>query len=385
VHAADDLFHRVVAILDLARERVTRSVNSEMVISYWHIGREIVEHVQAGEERATYGRRVLECLSERLGERYGRGFSVTNLRYFRLFYQAYSERSPVIRHKPCDELAIRDGGGGKHHKAGDVSEDLALSAGPVDSLRGFAAGLSWSHYRTLTKVEHRAERLFYEIEAEKQNWSVPQLERQIDSLLFARLLKSRDKVGVLELATRGQVIDDPVDALKDPYVLDFLDLPDGETVHEAQLEAAILHKLQAFLLELGKGFAFVARQKRLAFEDEHFYVDLVFYNTVLKCFLLIDLKVGKLSHQDIGQMDGYVRLFDEQCTTEGDNPTVGLILCARKNEAIARYSVLRESTQIFAARYLQVLPTEDELRCELEREQRLLGMQGGLEEETEEA
>jgi predicted nuclease of restriction endonuclease-like (RecB) superfamily len=281
-------------------------------------------------------------------------------------------------------LAIGDGPGQKHHKAGDVSKNLALAANPADPLRGFASGLSWSHYRILTKVKQRAERLFYEIEAEKQNWSVPQLERQIDSLLFARLLKSRNKAGLIELATRGQVVEKPTDALKDPYVLDFLDLPDGETLHESQLEAAILHKLQAFLLELGKGFAFVSRQKRLAFEDEHFYVDLVFYNIILKCYLLIDLKVGKLSHQDIGQMDGYVRLFDDQCTTEDDNPTIGLILCARKNEAIARYSVLSESKQIFAARYLQVLPTEEELRRELERERRLLEMQRGPKGEPEE-
>jgi predicted nuclease of restriction endonuclease-like (RecB) superfamily len=359
VSAVDGLFDRVVAILDRARDRVVRSVNSEMVIAYWYIGREIVEHLQAGEERAAYGRRLLESLAERLGTRYGRGFSVTNLRYFRLFYQAYADRSPEIRHKPCDELDV-GGTGQNHHKAGDASVDLALAASPADPIPGFASGLSWSHYRTLTKVEHRVERLFYEIEAEKQSWSVPQLERQIDSLLFARLLKSRDKAGLLELSTRGQVIEKPADALKDPY------------------------KLQAFLLELGKGFAFVARQKRLAFQDEHFYVDLVFYNTILKCFLLIDLKVGKLSHQDIGQMDSYVRLFDDQCTTEDDSPTIGLILCARKNEAIARYSVLHESRQIFAARYLQVLPTEEELRRELERERRLLEMQHGPEEEPEE-
>lgn len=270
------------------------------------------------------------------------------------------------------------------HMPGGVLDDLALAVEHADRIRGFSPVLGWSHYRTLMHVDHKAARLFYEIEAEKQNWSMPQLNRQIDSLLFARLLKSRDKAGLLELATRGQVIESPADALKDPYVLDFLDLPDGETLHESELETAILHKLQAFLLELGKGFAFVARQRRLAFEDEHFYVDLVFYNTILKCFLLIDLKVGKLSPQDIGQMDSYVRLFDDRFTTEDDNPTIGLILCARKNEAVARYSVLNESKQIFAARYLQVLPTEEELRRELERERHLLEMESGPEETPEE-
>ena len=368
------LFDRVALILDQARERVVRSVNSEMVLAYWHIGREVVEYLQAGEERAAYGQRLLESLSERLHERFGRGFSVTNLRYFRLFYQAYSDRDPEIRHQPCDEL-VGDTSSQNHHKGGDVSADLALASNLGNSLSGFAATLSWSHYRTLTKVRNFAERNFYEIEAEKQNWSVPHLERQIDSLLFARLLKSRDKNGLLELTTRGQVINEPTDELKDPYVLDFLDLPDGQVLHESELEAAILRKLEAFLLELGKGFAFVARQKRLVFEDEFFYVDLVFYNTILKCYLLIDLKVGKLNHQDIGQMDSYIRLFDDQYTAEDDNPTIGLILCARKNEAIAKYSVLNESRQLFAARYLQVLPTEEDLRRELEREQLLLGLQ----------
>jgi len=243
---------------------------------------------------------------------------------------------------------------------------------PGDGPRGFAANLSWTHYRTLTKVEHRAERLFYEIEAEKESWSVPHLERQIHTLLFARLLKSRDKAGVLDLVRRGQVLERPVDALRDPYVLDFLGLTDQNAFHETDLETAIIGKLQAFLLELGKGFAFVARQKRLAYDDEHFYVDLVFYNCILKCYLLIDLKIGKLSHQDVGQMDSYVRLFDDQYTTEGDNPTIGLILCAEKNEAVARYSVLAENRQLFAAKYLVYLPTEEELQRELQRERGLL-------------
>lgn len=367
----DRLFGRIGEILEQSRANVVRSVNSQMVLAYWHIGREIVQVLQGGDDRAAYGRRVLESLSQRLGQRYGRGFSVTNFRYFRLFYQAYADRTPEIRHKACDELpAARRGA--KHHKAGDVLADLSLAVEHADRIRGFSSGLSWSHYRTLLQVQHRSARLFYEIEAEKEGWSVPHLERQIHSLLFARLLKSRDKAGALAMATRGQIIEKPVDALKDPYVLDFLDLPDSNTLHESDLETAIIRQLQEFLLELGKGFAFVARQKRLAYEDEHFYVDLVFYNTILKCYLLIDLKIGKLSHQDIGQIDSYVRLFDDQFTTEGDNPTIGLILCAEKNEAIARYSVLSGSKKIFAARYLKYLPTEEELQREIERERRLV-------------
>ena len=374
VISAKGLFDRVVVILEQARARVVRSVNSEMVLAYWHIGREIVQVLQRGDDRAAYGQRALESLSGRLSARYGKGFSVTNLRYFRLFHQVYSDRIPEIHHKASDEFAPGAGIVRKHHKAGDVLDDLSSAVEHADRIRGFASGLSWSHYRALTKVEHRAERLFYEIEADKEGWSVPHLERQIHTMLFPRLIKSRDKAGLLALATRGQALERPVDVLKDPYVLDFLELPDGERLHETTLESAIIAKLQAFLLELGKGFAFVARQKRVAYEDEHFYVDLVFYNCILKCYLLIDLKVGKLSHQDIGQMDSYVRMFDDQFTTEGDNPTIGLILCAQKNDAIAKYSVLSENKQIFAAKYLKVLPTEAALRRELKRERRLLEM-----------
>ena len=380
----ESLFHRVVAILDQARESVVRSVNSHMVLAYWHIGREIVQTLQAGDERAEYGRRLVADLSDRLTGRFGRGFSTTNLWYFRQFYLAYADRRPEILHKPGGESAEA----GKLHKARGESPstrairpkpdrvlgDLSLAIEHPGKMEGFSPRLSWSHYRTLTKVEALPERLFYEIEAEKEGWSVPHLERQIHTMLFARLLKSRDKAGVLELAHDGHVVRTPTDALKDPYVLDFLGLPDGERLHESDLEAAIIGQLQAFLLELGKGFAFVARQKRLAYEDEHFYIDLVFYHTILKCCLLVDLKIGKLTHQDIGQMDSYVRLFDDQFATEGDNPTIGLVLCAEKNEAVAKYSVLAEGRQIFAAKYLKVLPTEEELRLELQRERRLLEM-----------
>jgi predicted nuclease of restriction endonuclease-like (RecB) superfamily len=195
--------------------------------------------------------------------------------------------------------------------------------------------LSWSHYRILTKVENKNERLFYEIEAEKEGWSVPVLERQIHSFFFARLLKSRDKNGVLKLATEGQAVKNPADTIKDPYILDFLGLPDSKQLHESELESAIIENLQSFLLELGKGLAFVARQKRLQYEDEFFYVDLVFYNCILKCYLLIDLKIGKLAHQDVGQMDSYVRMFDDLFIAKDDSPTIGLILCSEKNEAIA--------------------------------------------------
>jgi predicted nuclease of restriction endonuclease-like (RecB) superfamily len=363
------LFERIVSILERARDHVVRSVNSEMVLAYWQIGRELVEYFQAGAARAGYGDQLLAVLSARLQKRVGRGYSVTNLRYFRLFYQVYPDREPRIRHKACDELRSARG---KHHKPGDVSAVLQQAIRPHPQLDGFSDRLSWSHYRTLTKVEHPAARLFYEIEAEHDGWSVPHLERQIHTQLFARLLKSRDKAGVLDLATRGQVLERPADAVKQPYVLDFLDLPESPRLRESDLESAILEKLQHFLLELGKGFAFVARQKRLAFEDEQFYVDLVFYNVILKCYLLVDLKLGKLTHQDVGQMDSYVRLFDAQARTSGDGPTIGLILCAEKNEAIARYSVLHGHEQLFAAKYVTYLPSVEELEREVTREKHLL-------------
>jgi predicted nuclease of restriction endonuclease-like (RecB) superfamily len=354
------LMDRVVSILEQARANVARSVNSNMVIAYWLIGREIVEALQSGENRAEYGRNLLNDLSEQLGGRYGQGFSITNLRYFRLFYQAFSDREPAIHHTVCDELLALT------QKA--VLSDLKTALETTDKLRGFSPSLSWSHYRALSKVELRAERRFYEIEAEKQGWSLSVLERQIHSLLFARLLKSRDKAGVLALAEQGQTVTQPIDVIKQPYVLDFLDLPDQAQLHESDLETAIIENLQPFLLELGKGFAFVGRQYRISTESEHFFIDLVFYNFLLKCFVLIDLKIGRLEHKDVGQMDMYLRMFDELKRGEGDNPTVGLILCAEKDEIVARYSILHESQQIFASKYMLYLPTEEELRKEIARE-----------------
>ncbi|MGB4767536.1 MAG: PDDEXK nuclease domain-containing protein [Rugosibacter sp.] len=355
-----ELMDRVVTIIDQARTNVLRAVNSNMVIAYWLIGREIVQALQGGEERADYGSRLLAELSESLKRRYGRGFSATNLKYFRLFFQAYANRSPEIRHEPRDELSGLD--------QTSVLADISAALEAAEALKGFSPNLSWTHYRTLCAIEHRAERLFYEIEAERCNWSQPVLERQIHSHLFARLLKSRDKAGMLKLASAGQTVERPMDVIKHPYVLDFLDLPDAARLHESELEATIIEKLQPFLLELGKGFAFVARQHRVSTESQHFYVDLVFYNYLLKCFLLIDLKMGRLTHQDVGQMDMYVRMFDDLRRGDGDNPTVGLILCAERDEVVARYSVLNESQQLFASKYMLYLPSEEDLRAEIKRE-----------------
>ncbi|MDW7733338.1 MAG: PDDEXK nuclease domain-containing protein [Methanolobus sp.] len=367
-----ELFDRVATILDQARAGVVRSVNNQMVIAYWLIGREIVKEAQGGDQRAEYGKKVLEELSSRLSHRYGKGFSLTNLRYFRLFYQTYAERLPEIRHMACDESGQLDGISQNHHTACDVLEDMSRAVKKSECIQGFSPVLSWSHYRALTKVENRNERLFYEIEAEKETWTVEHLERQINTFLFARLLKSRDKVGLMKLTREGHNLKNPIDTIKEPYILDFLGLPDSDVLHESKLEKAIISNLQSFLLELGKGFAFVGRQKRLQFDDDFFYIDLVFYNCILKCYLLIDLKISELTHQDVGQMDSYVRIFDDRYITPGDNPTIGLILCSKKNEAIAKYSVLNNSKQLFASKYMLYLPTEEELKREIQHQRQLI-------------
>jgi predicted nuclease of restriction endonuclease-like (RecB) superfamily len=380
--ASGDLFDRVVSILEQARANVVRAVNNNMVIAYWLIGREIVQVLQGGDKRAEYGKEVVKQLSVLLTGKYGKGFSLTNLWYFRQFYAVFADRHPEILHKLCDESGLdkklhKPCGefpptAGDGRKTIDILNEMSLAVETGDAAQGFSPVLSWSHYRTLTKVENRSERLFYEIEAEKEGWSVPVLERQIHTLLFARLLKSRDKAGVMALTRQGQVIKTPADTMKDPYILDFLGIPDGRNLHESKLEETIIRNLQSFLLELGKGFAFVARQKRLQYEDEFFYVDLVFYNCILKCYLLIDLEIGKLTHQDIGQMDSYVRMFDDLFIAVDDNPTIGLVLCARENEAVAKYSVLKDNKQLFASRYMLYLPTEEELKRELDRERRAI-------------
>jgi len=375
------LFERIVAILEQVRSNVVRAVNSNTVVAYWLIGREIVKELQKGEERAEYGRHVIEDLSTRLTERYGKGFSVPNLRNFRKFYVMFQDRKPEIRYPLGNELM-------SERKRYPTGSELSVSgkgeAKDGLSLVGFHPNLSWSHYRALMRVDKKEAREFYETETVECGWNKRQLERQIHSLFYKRLLMSKDKKGML-LEARAEENEGVknVDVLKDPYVLEFLDLPDTAKFHESDLEQAIIDNLQHFLLELGKGFSFVARQKRMRFGDEDFYVDLVFYNFILKCFVLIDLKIGKLTHQDIGQMDGYVRMYEEYGKVEGDNPTIGLILCSEKNEAIARYSVLNDSKQLFASKYMLYLPTEEELQRELERERRLIEERQNMGEDNE--
>ena len=354
------LFERVASILESGRRRVLRSINHETVLAYWLIGREIVQALQGGEVRAQYGNALIADLSKYLTEHYGAGFSAPNLKNFRQFYQAYSDRSVSISHPSDSQWGASDGLAPISYPAGSESPS------------SFHPNLSWSHYRALMRVENIAARQFYETEVVQSNWSRRDLERQIGSLFYERLLASTDQSAMLEGIRHESIRLNPLDMLKDPYVLEFLDLPSVPQLQESQLEQAIIDKLQYFLLELGRGFSFVARQKRMRFDDKDFYVDLVFYNYLLKCFVLIDLKIGELSHQDIGQMDGYVRMYEAHAKVEGDNPTIGLILCSEKNAAVARYSVLKDSQQLFAAKYQFTLPSEDELQREIQRERALI-------------
>lgn len=366
--SADRLFDRVISILEQARTNTIRAVNHNMTLAYWLIGREIVQELQKGEQRAEYGKQIIESLSEELSKRYGRGYSTTNLRYFRTFYTIYVDRQPEIRQIGSGDFENT----GKRQTQSGVLNDLSQAVEQTNQARGFSPNLGWSHYQALMGVENPNERLFYEIESEKESWEVKHLERQIHSFLFARLLKSKDKATLMALASKGHIISSPADTIKNPYILDFLGLPDSTNLHESDIEKSIIANLQSFLLELGKGFAFIGRQKRIQFDDDFFYIDLVFYNCLLKCYLLIDLKIGELTHQDVGQMDSYVRMFDEKYRAESDNPTIGLILCAKKNTTIAHYSVLKDSKQLFASKYMLYLPTEKELQQEIERERRFL-------------
>jgi predicted nuclease of restriction endonuclease-like (RecB) superfamily len=354
---AEPLYREIRAVLEASREGAYRAVNAAMVQAYWQVGRLIVEHEQDGRKRATYGEAVLEDLSRRLTAEFGRGFDERNLRYMRQFYLVFPSADEKVNALRAESDAME--------KRNAARSNLAIH-------HALRPELSWTHYRQLLSVEDPAARDWYMREAADQHWSTRQLERQISVLYYERLLASRKKEPVRKEAATKLATVQPEQFIRDPYVLEFLDLKDYPALRESSVEQAIIANLQAFLLELGKGFSFVARQKRMRFDDEDFYVDLVFYNYLLKCFVLVDLKVGKLTHQDIGQMESYVRMFDAHARPEGDNPTIGLLLCSRKNEAIAKYSVLSENRQIFAAKYVKVLPTERELTREIERERRLI-------------
>jgi predicted nuclease of restriction endonuclease-like (RecB) superfamily len=378
--AEERLYSRVAAILDEARGRVARSVNTAMVHAYWFVGREIVEVEQQGKERAGYGERLVEELAKRLTKRYGKGVGVATLRRARGFYLAYPQGSAIpsetggseIRSTPLIESP-----------SGDFRSTALIGSpagGPL-----FPPLLGWSHYLLLLRVQNAQARAFYEIEAARESWSVRELERQVAALLFERLAMNRDTDQVRDLARHGQQIAVPGDVLKDPFVLEFLDLREKPTAQERDLEQAIIERLEEFLLEMGKGFCFVARQKRLTLEGDHFYVDLVFYNRLLRCFVLVELKLGKLTHQDLGQMQMYVNFFDRFQRAEHETKTIGIVLCSEKNDAMVRITLPEENEQIVAARYQMYLPTEEELRAELARErdeaERVLRLSADVEDE----
>ena len=353
-----------------------------MVLAYWLIGREIVQQVQGGEERAEYGEKVVEELSSRLTERYGKGFSVTNLWYFKQFYLAFQNRFQIPHPTGGESLDLTI-----PHPVGVESSATSIpsptgrkltspqKSSPAGSQlpQGFSPQLSWSHYRALMRVDNLAARDFYERETVAGGWDKRTLERQVQSFYYERMLKSSKPEKMLaegrHLPISGGT---PIDVLKNPYVLEFLGLPNAAGFHESDLERAIITHLQRFLLELGSGFAFVARQKHVRIEEQDRYIDLVFYHCRLKFYLLIDLKVSELAHADVGQMDGYVRMYDGLFVAPDDNPTIGLILCTEKNETVARYSVLSDRKQIFASKYMVCLPTEEQLRLEVEKERRLI-------------
>jgi len=389
--ASHAVFERIRGILASARSNVARTVNSTQVITNWLIGREIVEAEQGGRKRAGYGDELIRTLAARLTKEFGRGYTKDNLFWFRRLYGTYPE---LLRNTKFDPVRQVSGPTEKVDAARQISAsepkeiDAPREAKEIhpaarvgsggDSVApiqvGWAPGrlnpdLSWTHYRTLLRVDSPHARGFYEIEAVKSNWSARELERQINSLLFERLAKSRDKTGLMKLATKGQEIAAPADVFKDPVVIEFLGLPESPRLVESDLETALIGNLQEFLLELGRGFAFVSRQERITLDGDHFYIDLVFYHTVLKCHVLIDLKVGKLTHADLGQMQLYVNYYDRERRTEGDNPTLGLILCTDKNDAVVKYLLgPDQSKKIFTSRYKLHLPSEAELVSEIRRE-----------------
>jgi predicted nuclease of restriction endonuclease-like (RecB) superfamily len=347
----DQLYARIAEILAQARGTVARSINTAMVQAYWQIGREIMEVEQRG-ERAAYGEMVLERLSNQLVSQFGAGFSTTGLKRMRKFYRVFPGGSAI--------------GASAMHQS--LIGPTPLHQSLASPIIPFPQSLGWTHYIVLMRVRNDEARAFYEIEAAREAWSVRELERQIGALLFDRLAKNKSPEEVVALARAGQEIAKPADVIKDPFVLEFLDLRERAELHERDIEQAIIDRMEAFLLEMGKGFCFVGRQKRLTVDGDHFYVDLVFYNRLLRCFVLVDLKLGKLTHQDLGQMLMYVNYFDRTQRAEHEAKTVGIILCSDANQAMVKITLPDDNDQIVAATYQLYLPSEAELQVELAKE-----------------
>lgn len=333
----EKFYEQVIKLFKNAKSSVTAAVNMTMVYSYYEAGRMIVEEEQNGKERAEYGKYILKELSVRLTEKLGKGFSYDNLKLMRKFYIEFSKDQ--IRETVFPQ-----------------SENLPKTK------EGRKFYLSWSHYLVLMRIKNIDERHFYEIETYKNQWSKRELARQYSSSLYERLALSRNKDEVMKLALEGQIIEKPEDIFKDPYVLEFTGLPELAVYSESELETRIIDNLQKFLLELGRGFTYVGRQVRFTFEEEHYRVDLVFYNRLLRCFVLFDLKIGQLKHQDIGQMQMYVNYYDRKIKLEDENPTIGIILCKDKKDAIVEMTLPEDNNQIFASKYQTVLPSKEELK-----------------------
>jgi predicted nuclease of restriction endonuclease-like (RecB) superfamily len=344
-----DLFKTIKGLIENARKAAQKSINVTMVSTYFEIGRIILEHEQKGKERAEYAKKTLIKLSKQLTDEFGKGFSVDNLENMRKFYSVYGKSETLSRISAKRLTGVMS--------PGKAIESKTLK--PVFRL-------SWSHYLKLMRIENEDERKFYEIESAKNNWGVRNLKRQFDSALYERLIMGKEKEKIKELSEKGQVLDKPEDAIKDPYILEFLGLEEEARFSENRLETAIIDKLEDFLLELGKGFTFVARQKRISFDEKHFFIDLIFYNRLLKCFVLIDLKIGEISHQDLGQIQMYVNYYDRFVKTEDENKTIGIVLCKDKNETLVEITLPQDNDQIFASRYKLYLPSKEELKKQLE-------------------
>lgn len=332
-----ELFEQVDRLIEFARGTFVRTTNRTMVVTYFMVGKLIVEHLQTGADKAKYADKTIEQLSNKLIKKYGKGYSQRNLEQMRKFYLVYQNRIPQKNSAELKTTVIENG------------QDLKFTLG-------------WSHYLILCRIEDEAERKFYEIEATNNDWNLAELQRQVNTALYERLVLSKNKKKVLQLSKKGQVIQQPKDIIKNPYILEFLGLEEQPSYSETDLETAIINQIEKFMLELGKGFFFGGRQVRFTFDAKHFFVDLVFYNRLLKCFVIIDLKIGELEHGDLGQMQMYVNHYDRNVKAKTENPTIGIIICKSKNDAVVEITLPKNQKQIFASQYKLYLPSKAELK-----------------------
>lgn len=355
----DNLFERVSIVIENTRQMIASTINTAEVYAKYEIGRHIVESEQNGEQRAQYGKHILKDLSEKLTATYGAGWSYSNLRQIRQFYIIYSNLTNTVCQIKNDNRYLSN----SVKQTTKYNNDTNIGLNNLDRPK---FSLSWSHYLILMRIENTDERSFYEIECNRQMWSVRQLSRQVNSSLYERLALSRDKDSVMRLAQDGLIVEKPSDIIKNPITLEFLGLKPDAIYTESKLENAIIGKMQHFLLELGKGFLFEARQKRFTFDEQHFYVDLVFYNRLLQCYVLIDLKTDRLSHQDLGQMQMYVNYYDRYMKQEFEKPTIGILLCKEKSDALVQLT-LPEEANIYATQYSLYLPDKTLLQSKLKQ------------------